>query len=46
VLEGRWRASARGFDLLNELLTDFLPLPEQAPLRPAAGATVGKSGPR
>lgn len=45
VSAGRWRASERGFDLLNELLTQFLPGPQSAPSARAAGVAVGKDMP-
>jgi oxygen-independent coproporphyrinogen-3 oxidase len=44
VVQGRWRASARGFDLLNELLAEFLPVPARTPPDPSLRSSVG-SGP-
>jgi oxygen-independent coproporphyrinogen-3 oxidase len=50
VVNGRWRASERGFDLLNGLLTEFLPLPARASpggsIRPAVGGGQASPAPQ
>ena len=41
VSEGRWRASERGFDLLNGLLAEFLPAPARTGGTPSTTPVVG-----
>ncbi|HEX4051103.1 MAG TPA: radical SAM family heme chaperone HemW [Steroidobacteraceae bacterium] len=41
VVDGQWRASERGFDLLNELLAEFLPAPARGLANPSPRPAVG-----
>ncbi|HTT06816.1 MAG TPA: radical SAM family heme chaperone HemW [Steroidobacteraceae bacterium] len=46
VVQGRWRASARGFDLLNGLLAEFLPMPAHTQAGSPMGVAVGSGSMR
>jgi oxygen-independent coproporphyrinogen-3 oxidase len=43
VVDGRWRASERGFDLLNGLLAEFLPVSAGAPPDASMSPAVGRA---
>jgi oxygen-independent coproporphyrinogen-3 oxidase len=43
VVQGRWRASERGFDLLNALLAEFLPVPAHTQSGPSMSSAVGSA---